>query len=177
MNLDAWLRQRRPVWKRLEAIVDQLVRRGPRRTPARAVADLTDMYPSACADLARMRAMGAEPDLVGPLNRLIVRAHGQVYRGAAASPWSLGRFFLKDYPRLFRQTWKFTFASFLISLIAACAAYRTVQESPQTVADILGGNDQEFYGHKTVADIRERFGHEGDPLLSSTVIPTTFAWR
>jgi len=45
-----------------------------------------------------------------------------------------------------------------------------VQSSPQVVADILGGADAEFYGPKSVADIRERFGHEGDPLLSSFVI-------
>jgi uncharacterized membrane protein SpoIIM required for sporulation len=170
MNLDGWLGHRRPVWKRLETIVDQLVRRGPRRTPAKDVAELIELYPSVCADLARLRAIGAEPDLVEPLNRLIIRAHGQVYRGAPASPWSLGAFFLSDYPRLFRQTWRFTLASFLISLITACAAYRTVQESPQIVADILGGADGEFYGQKSVADIRERFGHEGNPMLSSFVI-------
>ena len=98
MNLDGWLRQRRPVWKRLETIVDQLVRRGPRRTPARHVADLVELYQSACADLARLRAIGAEPDLVDPLNRLIIRAHGQVYRGAPASPWSLGGFFSGTIP-------------------------------------------------------------------------------
>ena len=170
MNLDGWLRQRRPVWKRLETIVDQLVRRGPRRTPARQVADLVELYQSACADLARLRAIGAEPDLVDPLNRLIIRAHGQVYRGAPASPWSLGAFFFSDYPRLFRRTWKFTLASFLISLITACAAFWTVQDSPQTVADIMGGSDREFYGEKSLADIRERFGHEGNPMFSSLVI-------
>ncbi len=158
------------MWKRLETIVDQLVRRGPRRTPARQVADLVELYQSACADLARLRAIGAEPDLVDPLNRLIIRAHGQVYRGAPASPWSLGGFFLRDYPRLFRRTWKFTLASFLISLITACAAFWTVQDSPQTVADILGGREREFYGEKSLADIRERFGHEGNPMLSSRVI-------
>ena len=131
---------------------------------------MIELYPSACADLARLRALGAEPDLVDPLNRLIIRAHGQVYRGTPASPWSLGAFFLRDYPRLFRQTWKFTLASFLISLATACAAYCTVQDSPQTVADIMGGNDREFYGEKSLADIRERFGHEGNPMLSSFVI-------
>ena len=55
-------------------------------------------------------------------------------------------------------------------------AYSTVQQSPQTVADILGGADREFYGAKTVADIRERFGHKGNPLLSSFVIPTILKW-
>ncbi len=170
MNLDGWLRQRRPVWKRLETIVDQLLRRGPRRTPTKDLADLVELYQSACADLARLRSIGAGPDLVEPLNRLIIRAHGQIYRGAPSSPWSLGAFFLRDYPRLFRQTWKFTIASFLISLVTACAAYWTVQDSPQTVADIMGTSDREFYGEKSLADIRERFGHEGNPLISSMVI-------
>jgi len=170
MKLDAWLRLRRPVWKRLEEIVDQLVRRGPRRTGGRNIAELIEVYQSACADLARLRAIGAEPALVEPLNRLIVRAHGQIYRGAAASPLGLGSFFLRDFPRLFRRTWKFTFASFLISLAAALAAFYTVQESPQIVADIMGGNDREFYGEKTIADIRERFGHQGNPLFSTLII-------
>ena len=49
-------------------------------------------------------------------------------------------------------------------------AYSAVQSSPQVVADILGGAEEEFYGEKSVADIRERFGHEGNPLLSSVVI-------
>jgi uncharacterized membrane protein SpoIIM required for sporulation len=170
MNLDGWLQERRPVWKRLEAIVDHLIRRGPRRIATKEITDLVEFYQSACADLARLRAMGAEPDLVDPLNRLIIRAHGQVYRGEPASPWSLGAFFFRDYPRLFRRTWKFTLASFLVSLVTACAAFWTVQDSPQTVADIMGGSDREYYGEKSVADIRERFGHQGNPLLSSFVI-------
>ena len=82
----------------------------------------------------------------------------------------MGSFFLRDFPRLFRRTWKFTFASFLISLAAALAAYYTVQESPQIVADIMGGNDREFFGEKSIADIRERFGHQGNPLFSTFII-------
>ncbi len=118
-----------------------------------------------------MRAIGAEPALVEPLNRLVIRAHGQIYRGAAASPWHLGRFFLRDYPRLFRRTWKFTFASLIVSLATAFAGYWTVQDNPQIVADIMGGQaDREFYGDKTTADIRERFGHQSDPLFSSRII-------
>jgi uncharacterized membrane protein SpoIIM required for sporulation len=171
MKLDSWLRERRQVWKRLEEIVDQLIRRGPRRTGGPNIAELIEVYQSACADLARLRAIGAEPALVEPLNRLIIRAHGQIYRGTAASPWNLGRFFLRDYPRLFRRTWKFTAASLLVSLATAFAGYWTVQDSPQIVADIMGGNaDREFYGNKTIADIRERFGHESNPLFSSLII-------
>ena len=34
----------------------------------------------------------------------------------------------------------------------------------------MGGNEREFYGEKSFADIRERFGHEGNPMFSSLVI-------
>ncbi len=170
MNLDAWLNQRRPAWQRLEAIVDRLYRRGPRRTPAQDVDELTELYQAVCADLARLRAVEADPAIVAQINRLVTRAHGQIYRGGAKQSWRLGEFFLVTYPRLFRQTWRFSLASFLIAAASAVMAYSAVQSSPEVVADILGGGDQEFYGPKSVADIRERFGHEGDPVLSSFVI-------
>ena len=129
-----------------------------------------ELYQAACADLARLRAASADPALVAPLNRLITRAHGQVYRGGASRSWRLGDFFLAGYPRLFRQTWKFTLASLLISVSSALMAYYTVQDRPQVVADILGGADREFYGKKSIGDIRERFGHEGSPAFSSFII-------
>jgi uncharacterized membrane protein SpoIIM required for sporulation len=170
MSLEGWLKERRPAWQRLEAIVDRLYRRGPRRTPAREVRECTELYQAACADLARLRALSGDPAVVGPLNRLVTRAHGQIYRGGPRRSWRLRNFFLVQYPRLFRSTWKFTLASFLLAASSAWMAFATVQRSPEVVADILGGADQEFYGNKTVADIRERFGHEGNPIFSSFVI-------
>jgi uncharacterized membrane protein SpoIIM required for sporulation len=170
MNLDAWLGQRRPAWQRLEAIVDRLYRRGPRRTPAQDLRELTELYPAVCADLARLRASSADPGIVGPLNRLVTRAHGQIYRGGPRRSWRMANFFFVQYPRLVRQTWKFILASFLLGAVSALMAFSTVQSSPQVVSDILGGAETEFYGPKSVADIRERFGHEGDPVLSGFVM-------
>jgi uncharacterized membrane protein SpoIIM required for sporulation len=172
MNLEGWLRERGPAWQRLEAIVDRLYRHGPRRTPPAEVAELTELYQAVCADLARLRAAGADPAVVTPLNRLVTRAHGQIYRGQRRQPYRLRHFFLVQYPRLFRQTWKFTLASFLVSAAAAWMAYATVETRPEVVSDIMGSGlmDREFYGHKSVADIRERFGHHGTPLISSMVI-------
>jgi uncharacterized membrane protein SpoIIM required for sporulation len=170
MNLDVWLGDRRPAWQRLEAIVDGLYRRGPRRTGPAELRELTELYPAVCADLARLRASGADPALVGGINRLVTRAHGQIYRGGPKRSWRPSDFFLVHYPRLFRQTWKFTLASFLLSAVSAMMAFSTVQKSPEVVADILGRGESEFYGPKSVADIRERFGHQGNPMLSSFVI-------
>ena len=111
--------ERRPAWQRMEAIVDRLYRRGPRRTGAQDVAELTELYQAACADLARLRAWDADPAILRPLNRLVTRAHGQIYRGGARRTLGLSWFFLVRYPRLFRETWKFTLASFLVAATSA----------------------------------------------------------
>ena len=170
MSLENWLQERRPSWQRLEVVVDRIYRRGPHRAGPQYAHELTDLYQAACADLARLRALNADPQTVDALNRLVIRAHGQIYRGGAGRSWRLGHFFLVQYPRLFRETWKFTAASLLISIATAVMSFVAVQNSPQTVADIMGSSDSEFYGHKSVADIRERFGHEGNPVFSSLVI-------
>ncbi|MEN6449114.1 MAG: stage II sporulation protein M [Thermoguttaceae bacterium] len=171
MNLDGWLQQRRPAWDRLGAIVDQLYRRGPRHTAPRDVEEMTQLYQTACADLARLRACNFDPDLVASLNRLVTRAHGQIYRGPSRRPWRLSHFFLVQYPLLFRQTWTFTAASLAISVSAALMAFVTVQHKPEIVCDVMGCCfDREFYGPKTVADIRDRFKAIDSPLMSSFVI-------
>ena len=170
MSLDVWLTSAGPAgsgWRRLSIGFTAAGRAG---LAAKMSRELTELYQAACADLARLRAWNADPAIVSPLNRLVTRAHGQIYRGGPRRSWRLSTFFLVQYPRLFRQTWKFTLASFLVAASSALMAYSTVQSSPQVVADILGGADREFYGPKSVADIRERFGHEGNPLLSSLVI-------
>lgn len=170
MRLDRWVQQRRPVWDRLAGIVDQVYRRGPRHTAPEDVNEMVHLYRAACADLARLRAQQADPTLVREINRLVSSAHGQIYRGATRRRrFSLINFFLIRYPRLFRETWKFTLASFVVCAASAAMAFTTVQTHPEIVADILGGADQEFYGEKRPEDIRERFGHGPNPILSSVV--------
>ena len=170
MNFDQWRQQRQPAWDRLASIVDGLYRHGPRRTGPADAEEMTRLYQAACADLARLRASNADPDALASLNRLITRAHGQIYRGPRRRRWQLSRFLLVEYPRLFRQTWKFTFASLLISVASALMAYATVQQKPEIVADIMGGLDREFYGPKTIHDIRDRFKVIDSPVMSSLVI-------
>ena len=136
MSLDVWLRERRPVWQRLEAIVDGLYGRGPRRIPPQDLREMTELYQAACADLARLRGESGDPAIVGPLNRLVTRAHGQIYRGGPRRSWRVGDFFFVQYPRLVRREWRFILASFLLSALSAVMAFATVQKSPEVVADI-----------------------------------------
>ena len=170
MSLDQFVRDRRPAWDKLSAIVAQAYRRGVRRLPAADANDMVHLYRDVSSDLARLRSLEADPGLITEINRLVARAHGQIYRSAGRKSYSFLQFFLVRYPQLFRETWKFTFASFLISILSAGIAYRTVLTHPELVADLMGpGIGHEIIGEKTAADIKTRFRVPPHAILSSFV--------
>lgn len=134
------------------------------------VSEMLQLYREASADLARLQTASADPGLVREVNRLVTRAHGQIYRGVGRRRYgSLLTFLLVGYPLLFRATWRFTLASFLLSLSFAVMAYVTVQRHPDIVSDILGGAEEEFRGRKTAEGFQDRFRRVSSPELSSLV--------
>lgn len=64
MSLERFVRERRPAWQRLGLLVEHVARHGPRRTDGRELSDMLHLYRDVSADLARLRALGAEPALV-----------------------------------------------------------------------------------------------------------------
>lgn len=157
MAIDSFIRQRQESWDELDGIVEDVYRRGAKRVAPHHLERMIHLYRQVSSDLAHLRTMQADQALVTRLNRLVTRAHGQIYRAAPRRTLSLLRFFLVRYPRIFRETGRMTLASFLLCAIVYAMAYQIVQTQPQVVADILGGMADEFTGPKTAADIRERF--------------------
>ncbi len=169
MRIEQFIENRRIHWDRLSAILDDIQKRGPRRLDNADVNELIHLYREVSADLARLRAQDASPVLVKKINRLVARAHGQIYRGSVRRSFGIIHFLLVEYPRLFRRHWKCTLASFLCALAFTLMAYHTVQHRPELVADILGGADTELQSDRTTSDIRDRFRQTSSPILSSMV--------
>ncbi|HRX86706.1 MAG TPA: stage II sporulation protein M, partial [Phycisphaerae bacterium] len=150
-------------------LVDQLHHSGAAGLGGAQVRELIFLYREASADLARLRALDAEPGVIRERDRTVVRAHGQVYGRRRRSHTSLRDFFLRDFPRLFRRRWPFTAVSLAIFLAFTGLGYFSVQSNPSVVADILGGAEWEFRGEKTGSGFRERFEQTPSPVLSSAV--------
>jgi len=144
-------------------------KRGARGTDARDIEEMLYLYRQASSDLARLRMMDGAPARIRSLNRLLSVAHSQIYQGRPRRKISLTRFFTHTYPRLFRQTWRYTVTSLLLCVTVYAMAYEIVQHHPEVIADILGGGDQEFTGIKTPEDITERFKQTASPVLSAAV--------
>jgi uncharacterized membrane protein SpoIIM required for sporulation len=77
------LESRQPQWQELERICVQLEGWRRRKTPAATLLRFSSLYRAACADLALADAYQLPPATIGYLNRLVGRAHNQLYRSQA----------------------------------------------------------------------------------------------
>lgn len=170
MGPDRFIEQRRGVWEKLERIVAQLYKRGPRHVPGETLNEMLRLYRQTTADLAHLRTAGADPAQIRQLNRLVARAHGLIYRHrprrstpVAASLW---RFVSRTYPRLFREAMGPMLVSLLICVGTYAMAYEAVQSEPMLVASIMGGGVGEFTGEKEPEDITARFKRAKETMTS-----------
>jgi uncharacterized membrane protein SpoIIM required for sporulation len=132
LDLNAFVEERRPSWRRLEHLVGLMEASGPRslaqlpvpdkdKTPGatRAVTsarELASLYRGACADLIRARSETANAELIGYLNGLVGRAYGVIYRGRRFRLVSFLRFVLIQVPLRFRARWGYVLAATLFFL-------------------------------------------------------------
>src|SRR5687768_2365649 len=103
MNVERWVRTRRPSWQKLEELLHSIERRSMSGLKRDELRELGRLYRSASADLSRMRALNLSGDLSVYLNNLVVKAHNQVYQ-RRLNRWSeIFEFLWISFPRLVRE--------------------------------------------------------------------------
>ncbi|MCA1815275.1 MAG: stage II sporulation protein M [Acidobacteria bacterium] len=118
MPTDRFINERKGAWRRLEELLRMLDEMSLRRLHREEVRELGRIYRRASSDLAIARAESRDPRLVNYLNSLVIRAHGRIYRTEASEGGKrLRNFFLRDFPRTFRKTWRYTATAFAFTLV------------------------------------------------------------
>lgn len=79
-NLAETLQKRRAAWQRLDHMLDQLSARSLKGCDGSRLTELSDLYRSACADLAMAEQYRLSPETVNYLHGLVGRAHNAIYR-------------------------------------------------------------------------------------------------
>ena len=101
MDLHGFIEERRPNWRRLEALLDQAERTGFKLS-AKEANELGLLYRRASADLCRAQARTANAEVLRYLNGLVARAYGQIYSGRKFRLAELLFFFTDQFPALVR---------------------------------------------------------------------------
>ncbi len=101
------------------------------------VREFGELYRRAAADLAIARAETRDPKVINYLNSLVVRAHGKIYRADGDGVSLIRKYFAHDLPKAARDTWKFSFFSFLLVLAVGIASFLLCFNDAQ-FANLLG---------------------------------------
>jgi uncharacterized membrane protein SpoIIM required for sporulation len=124
MPTDRFINERKGAWQRLEELLRLLDEMSLRRLHREEVRELGRIYRRTSSDLAIARAESRDPRLVNYLNSLVIRAHGRIYRTEAMEGGKqLRKFFLRDFPRTFRRTWRYTAVAFAFCLAFGVAGF------------------------------------------------------
>src|SRR5260370_10906823 len=126
-----WMEKRRPLWTRLENLVDRVSRGGISALNQTELQELSLLYRQTAADLATVREDASGRASAEYLNRLLGRAHNIVYSGSKRGGGrNVLQFYWEEYPRIFRETFSYSFAAFTVFLVAAGAGMLVAVEDP-----------------------------------------------
>lgn len=133
-----WIEKRRQHWTRLETLVQTSGAGGVSRFSPSELQELALLYRQTAADLASVREDPSSGNLVRYLNQLLGRAHNLIYMGRKVTRRGIWAFYKDAYPAIFRETFRDTFAAFLLFLAAAITGFLVGLGDPGFARHILG---------------------------------------
>lgn len=131
MDVDAFVLAYRPTWDRLQ----QLIKRRRQLTGAE-VDELVDLYQRVSTHLSMVRAVSADPVLIGRLSGLVAQGRSAV-TGAHAPLWrEFVRFWTVSFPLVAYRSWKWWLSTAVIFLLTAAVIAVWVSGDPEVRAAI-----------------------------------------
>lgn len=130
MTVEQFVAARREGWQRLSTICDDLQRTRVRKLPRDELVAFGTLYRQAASDLAYARTQIGNLELEAYLNRLVTRAHGQLYSHRSRGLRAAGAFFA-GYPPRWRAAKPFLLVSAALLASGVLTAYLLVRLDPR----------------------------------------------
>ena len=137
MRPEDFVLQRRSDWERLTKLLDR-ARSGLIHSLSDAeLVEMGQLYRAATSDLAITQRDYPRHNVTTYLNQLVGRAHATIYRGEPLGWRRAWRFIAVGFPHLYRETFPFILAAFLMFAVPAVLAGFIAARDP-SIADWLG---------------------------------------
>lgn len=164
--VDEFIAAHRGGWDELERLLGR-AGQDPRRLRAEEIERLGWLYRHVASDLALARRDFPREQLTRYLNELAGRAHPLLYRSPAGSWRRVGRFFLAEFPRLYRAAGPFVLVACLLFTAPALAGFLVARADPAAAEEVLPSVVTQAVreGHLWTATAPERA-----PFVSSLII-------
>jgi len=143
MNVDEFYQSRMREWELLNKLLER-AQKDARRLSTSDIERLASLYRAASSDLALARRDFPRHRVAQYLNRIVARTHAVLYQGEALAFNRIVEFALRGFPRLFRETFIFTWIAFLLFFIPAVTTGVITSNSPQSAIWLLPAEVQEL---------------------------------
>ncbi len=145
MRVDEFYQSRKGDWETLSKLLDQS-QSDIRRLSEVQVRNMARLYRATTSDLALAKRDFPRNEVTVYLNQLVARAHAVVYRSEPLAWKRLWYFATTGFPRLFRETWKFTLISALFFIIPAIVSGVATYLRPESARLLLPPEAQRLIG-------------------------------
>ena len=124
MNIQRWIGRREANWKRLDALLKQVEKKGLKSLRGEEVKELASLYRSVSADLARSRTHQVGNTLIQQLQILTSRGYNLIYQGSRRQEWqAVIDFYRWGFPQIIQQTWGYIAAATALFLLGSLIAW------------------------------------------------------
>lgn len=131
MNVQRWIARREPNWKRLDALLARVEKRGIKSLQATEIEELASLYRSVSADLARARTQQVGNIILQDLQRLTSRSYHLIYQGSRRQEWgAVVEFYCRGFPQIVKQTWLYIAVATATFLLGGLVAWWYAWQDP-----------------------------------------------
>jgi uncharacterized membrane protein SpoIIM required for sporulation len=133
----SYVEQKQASWDALSESLDRVRKLGARSLSHAQLESLGAQYRAVVSDLSFARTQGASDNLIGYLNELAGRAHGVLYASRGAKAHGMVTFLVREFPALFRSTFRYTLAAIMMFFISWGIAAYVVTTDPATGSNFV----------------------------------------
>jgi uncharacterized membrane protein SpoIIM required for sporulation len=136
MQVDKFYQSRQADWQNLTKLLDRS-QSDMHQLPPDDINALGRLYRAATSDLALAQRDFPNHRVTEYLNQLVARAHAVIYRSKPLALKRLWRFAASGFPRVYRETFRFTMVAALLFIIPAMMAGVVIAWQPETARWLL----------------------------------------
>ncbi|MDJ0846064.1 stage II sporulation protein M [Crocosphaera sp.] len=138
MKIQRWIARREPAWQRLDFLLKKIEKKGIKSLNASEIQELSALYRSVSADLARAKTFEVGNTLTQDLHQLTTRAYSQIYQGPRGQDWgAIWRFYRWGFPETVQQTWPCTAIATFTFLLGGLIAWWYAWSDPAFIPSVV----------------------------------------
>lgn len=138
MNIQRWIARREPNWQQLESLLQRVEKKGLKSLTAWEIKQLSSLYRSVSADLARAKTNQVGKTLIHELQQLTSRSYSQIYQGSRHQEWNtIWEFYRWGFPSILQETWGYSAVAAGIFLLGALVAWWHAWSDPTFMSMVV----------------------------------------